>query len=311
MAYVVSALIPCYEMAHSVAAAVDSVLAQHGDAVEVVVVDDGSREDPTAALARFGDRVRLIRQENGGAASARNTAARHATGTWLAFLDADDRWVPGKTVRSLAALAERPRARFVYGQAEGRGDDGSERLLGTPRDGLPMAGSILTTVLVGCNPIPMSTGMVHREAFHAVGGLDESLRSGEDYDLWLRLAERYEAAYVDAPLVRYHMHRGGDVMGDYERWGASVERIHAALLERHPRDDVIASAVAAANADVVYQRGIDRFLDGDIEGARRDLREAARHPSRRAQARRVLRRTFVPGWARQGIRRLLGTGGGS
>lgn len=308
MAYAVSALIPCHDMAHCVARAVESVLAQEGPPVEVVVVDDGSQDDPATALRQFGDRVRLVRQANAGAAAARNTAARSATGEWLAFLDADDRWVPRKTLLSLDALARRPEARFVFGQALGRTDDGVEHTLGLPRRGLPMEGDVLLTVVEGGNPVPMSTGMVHREAFDAVDGLDSELRCGEDYDFWIRLAERFPAVYVAEPLVHYRMHRGGAVMGDHERWLESIARIHGGLLARHPGDAAVLRAVEAADADVRLQRGIDRLLIGDPQGAREDLLVAARHPATRATAERLLPRTWVPGWAYTGLRRALGRG---
>src|SRR5687768_9511372 len=115
----VSAIIPCYQMAHCVGDAVASALAQEGADVEVVVVDDGSTDEPAVALAKYAGRVRIVRQENRGLPAARNAAARAATGDLLAFLDADDVWLPGKTRLQLAALAANPAAAFVYGQANG------------------------------------------------------------------------------------------------------------------------------------------------------------------------------------------------
>src|SRR2546430_10883519 len=109
----VSAIVPCYQMAHCVVDAVASALEQEEADVEVVVVDDGSTDDPAGSLAKFGSRIRLIRQENRGLPAARNAAARAATGDLFAFLDADDRWLPSKTRKQLAALAACPEAGFV------------------------------------------------------------------------------------------------------------------------------------------------------------------------------------------------------
>ena len=300
----VSALIPCYQMAHRVADAVASVLAQEGDPVEVLVVDDGSRDDPAAALARFGGRVRLHRQENRGVAAARNTAARLATGEWLAFLDADDRWLPHKTRASLEALDRRPAARFLYGQALGESADGPRVLLGRRRPGLEHEGRVLVSLLSTGNLVPNLTGMVHREAFEAVGGVDEALRAGEDYDLWLRLAERFEAAYVAQPLALYHMHAGGDVMGDCERWAASVDGIHARLAARHPEEPDVLAAVDVARARVRLERGLDRLRRGDRAGAREDFAAAARCPQHRAAAARCLRWSRLPAPVYRAVRRL-------
>ncbi len=301
----VSALIPCYEMAHCVANAVESVLAQEGDPVEIVVVDDGSKADPGPALARFGDRVRLVRQENGGAASARNRAASAATGEWLAFLDADDRWLPEKTRLTLEALAARPGAAFAYGRAQGFDEDGEQRTLGPPPVTPTTKRNVFLSLLGDGNTIPMLTGVVSREAFHAIGGLDGSLRTGEDYDLWLRLAERYELAYVDAPVAVYRMHAGGDVMGDVDRWVTSIEALHAEVVARYPGDDEVLQAATKGNAAVRISRGFDRLRDGDREGAREDFRAAQLSLEHTAQARRLLRHSRVPTRLYLGIRRLL------
>ncbi len=301
----VSALIPCYEMAHTVATAVESALTQQGDPLEVIVVDDGSRDDPAPALARFGARVRLIRQENAGVAAARNRAAAEARGEWLAFLDADDRWLPRKTRVSLEAAALRPGAGFVFGQALGSGSDGRSALLGAPPVGLPVEGHVLVSLLRTGNLIPMLTGMVRRDAFVAVGGLDESLRTGEDYDLWIRLAERFEAAYVDDPVALYTMHEGGHVMGDLERWAQAIDGIHAAVLARHEGDESVAAAIAVGRARVRLSRGRDRLRRGNRHGAKADLRAAAECGEHRVEALRLLRHARIPGPLYRGMQRAL------
>lgn len=96
MAITVSVIIPTYNRAHCVSEAIDSVLAQVPPADEVIVVDDGSTDNTTEVLAGYGDRITVLQQKNAGAAAARNTGIRHATGEWVAFLDSDDLWRPGR-----------------------------------------------------------------------------------------------------------------------------------------------------------------------------------------------------------------------
>ena len=104
----VSVIIPAYRAAATIGRAVNSLLAQTVPAAEIVIVDDGSPEPLAPALARYGDRVQLLRKDNGGAASARNLGIDHAGGELLAFLDADDYWEPGKLERQLALMGKYP-----------------------------------------------------------------------------------------------------------------------------------------------------------------------------------------------------------
>src|SRR5215212_10925703 len=98
----VSVIIPAYNAGRTITAAVGSVLAQTFRDYEIVVADDGSTDDTGQCVARFGERVTYLRQDNAGPASARNLALRHATGKYVAFLDADDVWLPRKLERQIA-----------------------------------------------------------------------------------------------------------------------------------------------------------------------------------------------------------------
>src|ERR1700728_4898735 len=92
----VSVIIPSFNRAHCIAASVESVLAQSFQDFELIVVDDGSTDETQQVLARFGDRIRVIRQDNGGVSAARNAGMRVARGSWIAFQDSDDTWRPEK-----------------------------------------------------------------------------------------------------------------------------------------------------------------------------------------------------------------------
>lgn len=196
----VSVVIPSYNMVRLLPDAVESVLAQSLPPAEVVVADDGSTDDTAERLRAFGDRVRHIRQPNGGLASARNFGVRAAVSEWVAFLDADDVWHPHKLETQMAVLAT-------------RGDLG---VLGTdrfswparefPEVGPPDATPVVPVSwgqLVVSNRIPGSASsvLVRRSVLDRLGGFDEELKSSEDRDFWIRAAEVTGVAYLAAPLA--------------------------------------------------------------------------------------------------------------
>lgn len=120
-----SIVIPSYNYGRFVHRAIDSALAQTGDDFEVVVVDDGSKDDTPSVVARYGDRIRSYRHANCGAAATRNRGAELAAGEYLLFLDADDRLLPTALTHFRAALAQRPDARMVFGHHVSIAEDGS------------------------------------------------------------------------------------------------------------------------------------------------------------------------------------------
>ncbi len=100
----VSVIIPTYNRARTIERAVNSVLAQTWKEVEVIVVDDGSTDQTSEVLKVYGDKIRVIHQQNGGASAARNTGIKAATGEIISFLDSDDEWLPSKTERQVKLL---------------------------------------------------------------------------------------------------------------------------------------------------------------------------------------------------------------
>jgi glycosyltransferase involved in cell wall biosynthesis len=195
-----SVVIPAYNAAWCVGKAVDSVLAQRGCDFEVIVVDDGSTDDTAAVLARFGDAIRVVRQRNQGLSAARNAGIRAARGEFVAFLDADDWWLPGKLAPQLALLRGRPEVGFCSCAA--RVEDPEGRLLNlwpAPR----WQGPFLVHLFGSAADVAGSGSAVvaRRTLFDRVGGFDESLRSLEDIDMWMRLAAVADYACLDEPLV--------------------------------------------------------------------------------------------------------------
>src|SRR4051794_33800451 len=171
----ISVLIPAYNAATHLARAVESALAQTLAPLEILVVDDGSRDRTPEIAAAFGDPVRLIRKENGGPASARNRGAAEARGAWLALLDADDWWFPEKLSRQMQHAAD-PEVGMIHCIPDHRDwvippvlsfDDMWDR-----------------------NWISNSSVLIRCSAFAELGGFNEAkeLISVEDYNLWMRIA---------------------------------------------------------------------------------------------------------------------------
>ena len=200
----VSVVIPAHDAAAYLPQAIDSVRAQIGGiATEIVVVDDGSKDETQEVLAGYGSRVRWVSQENAGPASARNHGARLARGRWLAFLDADDLWHPCKLARQLERAGDD--LALVYTD---RVDFGDGRVSLLSQRVRLAEGDVFEPLLLG-NFITLSSVIMRRRAFVEAGGFCEELFGTEDYDLWLRHASRYPVGLCREPVTYYRRHPGG------------------------------------------------------------------------------------------------------
>jgi glycosyltransferase involved in cell wall biosynthesis len=199
---VVSVIIPVWNRAHVVSAAIDSVLAQRlpGDdwSLEVVVADDGSTDDLDRVLRPYGDRIKHMRhQRNVGAAAARNTGVAAASGDYLAFLDSDDVWLADKLVQQIG-----------YMRKNGYGVSCTACYLARPGAAdvvWPSASSRLLTradLVWGCFISPGTTMICEPSVFKEVGPFDTTLKRHEDWDWLLRLTARLDLAYLGLPLAR-------------------------------------------------------------------------------------------------------------
>ncbi len=194
----VSVIIPTYNLATHLPEAIASVHTQQFPDVEIIVVDDGSTDDTAKvleALTESGD-LRWFRQNNAGAAAARNRGIQEARGGWIAFLDADDLWLPGKLAAQLQQLREHPEAVFSYTDVRLRSESNLERDLACGTDGQP-----LFLRLLGGNLFATPTVMIRRDCFEEIGLFNTELRTGEDWDMWMRLATHFAHVRVARPLA--------------------------------------------------------------------------------------------------------------
>lgn len=224
----VSVILPAYNAAAYLPDSIESVWGQTFGDVELIVVDDGSR-DETAAVVRRYPQVRYVHQANAGVSAARNLGASMARGTFLAFLDADDRWRPAKLALQHAAMASHGDVLLSRtGFLEAQRDDGPADVSGAFQVHETLAPSFL------CPYFSTSTVMVRRDAFERVGGFDTTLRVAEDVDLYLRiLALSPKVLHLTDPLVFKRMVPGS--LGDDSVEGYRQLRfVYERFLVDHP-----------------------------------------------------------------------------
>jgi cellulose synthase/poly-beta-1,6-N-acetylglucosamine synthase-like glycosyltransferase len=192
----VSVIIPTHDRAHVVGDAIDSVLGQTCRDFEVIVVDDGSTDDTGEVVGRYAasntGRVVCLRQENAGAPAARNAGMRAASSDYVTFLDSDDLYLPRRLEVGVGLLEANPEFGASYVDQRTVGADGSVLLESRiHRYGGAASGWILPALLRG-DLIQTNTITIRRHVLEQVGGFDEKLWSGQDTDLWWRLAAQWQ-----------------------------------------------------------------------------------------------------------------------
>jgi glycosyltransferase involved in cell wall biosynthesis len=288
---------PAYNVAPYIAEAVASVLAQTFRDFELLVVDDGATDDTAAIAIRAaaGDpRVRILHKENGGLSSARNHALRSATGEFIALLDSDDRWDPSFLDAQVATLRQRPDIALVTGNG---------RNLGGPRHGQtcrpypdPRSGPDLASIIADEESVFIMT-VFRRTVYERIGGFDESMRSNEDYDYWMRAAlAGFRFARNDVPLGAYR--RRPDSISASEvrmlRGILAVLHKHAPIIRARPGFRMIMERqIAGYEARLLAAEARSAIEDGRFEDAAARL--AALH-MRRPELRVGLAR-FMARWA--------------
>ena len=250
----VTVVIPTYNQAAYLEAAIRSVLEQDYPKVELVVVDDGSTDATPRILDGFGDAIVHLAQPNRGAANALNEGIRAASGPLVCWLSSDDVFLPGKLRRQVAAFLEEPDLGFCYTgfvtmDAEGRDlRDLSD---------VPTVHPDLFVSVYWANPVNGSTVMMPRAIFDEVGPFDETLRADVDGDMWLRVLKTHRARYLPGATLRYRVH-GAALSADKPLMRASKSQVRRArlrdgsLVARLRADDPAAVASTLARMSAHY-----------------------------------------------------------
>lgn len=280
--------------------AIETVLAQTRTIDEIIVIDDGSTDGTGDHLrARYGDRIRYVRQANAGVSAARNHGMRLARGRYFALLDSDDEWLPEKTERQLAWLEAHPDAGMVLCDVERVDSEGRLIDVFRRRDVIREDGRVLRWVIHNPALAPASA-ILRREVFEDVGGFDESLRTAEDIDFHLRIARRWPIGVVEQALVRAM--RGHDGLSaessTYDDYVRVVERA-----VRDARGEVADAELDRALAGTYARNARGMLIRGRWSDGWRLARDAWRLTPDPAIRRELLR--LAPFAARRAVRRLL------
>jgi glycosyltransferase involved in cell wall biosynthesis len=276
----VSVVIPMYNRRALIDETLQSALAQQWPSVEVIVVDDGSTDGSADHVEQvFGDRVRLIRLgQNVGRSAARNAGVAAARGEYIAFLDSDDLWDPGKLARQMPAFAE-PSVTLVHCRV--RQIDGSGRVDASATTTITRAfeaaeargydyGGITATWCRMYTPAVV----VRRTALERSGGFDPALSRFEDWDLFWRIARDGKVVTVPEVLVSVRAHEGNVE----PRWAALAESF-ARVAEKHLAEIAALSrtpALRRAEHNLQMNRALAALWRGDRAAAREGLRRALR-----------------------------------
>jgi glycosyltransferase involved in cell wall biosynthesis len=203
----VSVIIPAYNHAAFLAETIESVLNQMWRDYEVIMVDDGSRDETPQVAAQFGSAIYYIRQANQGMATTRNNGIRHASGEIISFLDDDDLWHPDYLSTVVSHFQEDPSLAALHTGFVLTGD----------RQGFDYPGASSRTVpahelydrLIERGFFPPSSVSVRRSCLESVGLFDESLQGLADWELWLRICREHKFIGIPDRLVKYRLHAGG------------------------------------------------------------------------------------------------------
>jgi glycosyltransferase involved in cell wall biosynthesis len=274
----VSAVIPAYNYARFVGRAIDSVFAQTYENIECIVVDDGSTDDTPAVLAAYGDRIRMLRQQNRGLSAARNAGITMARGECVALLDADDEWLPEKLAKQVALLQARPEVAVVGCGWNAVDSDGKflfKVQLPAPGPGEDAVRGIALRKRWVCGSA--SAAVIRRHVLDEVGLFDETLTAAEDWDMWLRIGAEHKIANVPEVLLRIFHHFTG-TFRNATKMEVNQQKVYEAAVRRWPdRLDIVTRR--RIQALIASDAGHELSLAGDYDRAiRRYARSLRANP---------------------------------
>jgi len=302
---VINVIIPSFNSARFVVQAVQSALNQTYSPVEIIVIDDGSNDNTRVVLGPFFDRIRYIYQSNAGLSKARNRGIKEARGDLIAFLDADDQWLPEKLTKQWNYLKANPAVGLIHTdmyQLYEPGGTQSYVYFGKER----FSGSYYSE-LFWCNRITISSVMVTRSCLDRIGLFDEEILgpTTQDFDLWMRIARYYPLAYVNEPLVVYRRHSTSGsqnqrmMLEDEYYVRDKALKADPALWQSLGRDRVMQWMFRNA-----FEAGYSNVDADDLARARHYFCKALSYDPKSIRAWSFWVSTFLPLGLRKGLRRL-------
>ena len=285
----VTAIIPTYNRQSYIKEAVESVLNQDYNPIEIIVVDDGSTDGTADVIQPFIGKIRYVRQENGGPAKARNAGINTARGEYITFLDSDDRYYPNKMGRQVEYIRSHPECGMVYCDWEYFDDSGKRWHV----PGKKYKGWVFERLLFEDFIGSGSTIMAKKEVLQKAGLYNEALITGEDRNLYLKIAKSHKIGFVDQVLVgiREHLKR---LSFNYEVQLGTIDGIKD-IIRLYPeykpeRSSLMRRALAARTLQVADEL----FCAGKYLQARRSYWESVRYNPRHLLIFKFLFYSLVP-----------------
>jgi len=295
----VSAIIPVYNGAATIERALKSVFDQTFTDYEVVVVDDGSTDDTPAVLAKYGDKLRVVRQANRGLPAARNAAVGASRGELLALIDHDDEWLPQKLEFAVAAMRADPGAALLYSDmivVNEAGEEFRRSQIGSDTAHAPTLDEMLARIW----PITPSTVVMRRDAFDRAGGFCEQLISAEDIHFWLLMREQGHFIYLPEKLVRFTYGQLFPKVLNRDIGPAAIVDLIRQLYGT--RADGLVKNFIRHRVRMIANAGVIEMSRGNMEGARRCFVRVLKYDPRHVKSYMRIARTYLPA----PIRRALG-----
>jgi glycosyltransferase involved in cell wall biosynthesis len=302
----VSVVIPAYNCARYLPETIESALSQTLPPLEVIVIDDGSTDDTAEVLARFEGRIRHVRQRNLGISAARNAGIRIARGTLIAFLDADDIWLPSMLAQQCEALARTGAGLAHTGFYNWDAATGEKSH--PSRDNSLFDGYCYRKFFWNETGDPASAFTVRRACFDTVGLFDEAIPGGccEDLEMWTRIARRFAFTYIEAPLVLRRQH-DSNITRNSERIAEGYFWAKQRALAADPelRRELGEKTVRSRLAQSAFSAGYGYFERGDGRTARRYFLQSLRYGRVRARTLALLGSTYLPQKTRERLRAIV------
>lgn len=266
----VSIITPVYNGATYLAQALDSAIKQSYDNWELIVVNDGSIDNSESIIENYlpDPRILYIKQQNQGVAAARNTAIAAASGTYIGFLDQDDRWHKDKLSIQIAALESDKTIALVYARQNIINENEVPIEYPWPTGAI---GHCLKTMFLR-NQITILTTLVRKQVLNEVGAFNEKLSGTDDYDMWLRICLSHPIGFIDKTLADYRVHSSNVSNDDFKMTALDLKTIESVLLAHPEIYDLLGK-------QVVYSRlhQLHRELGGWLSWKKNDFKQARNH----------------------------------
>jgi glycosyltransferase involved in cell wall biosynthesis len=269
----VSVIIPAYNAEKYISETIESVLKQTYKNLEIIIVDDGSTDDTERVVnnkLQAFSKYKFLKQNNLGPAAARNLGIKNAEGDYIAFLDADDLWLPQKIEKQIRFLKEHPECGLVF----------TRRKIITPYgkvidDKRKIPKEINFYILVASNYITTSSVMVRKKIFDLCGYFDEDIKGPEDWDMWIRISKCTKIGFIDEPLVIYR-----EILGSLsKRSPAEFEKNQFKVFEKHVLYNSLLpkKVIKKVLYQLYFDSGMRYYVCGFPEEARKRIIKSAKY----------------------------------